>query len=70
MKRWPDLTAIKTQKLSMLRTKFASKEKLSNYYKELGTLKKTMDYMTNRRANNLCPTAEVYDCSAVVKQIK
>ena len=50
MKRWPDLTTIKTQKLSMLRTKFASKEKLSNYYKELGTLKKNMDYMTNRRA--------------------
>jgi hypothetical protein len=44
MKRWPDLTTIKTQKLSRLGTKFASKEKLSNYYKELGTL------MTNRRA--------------------
>ena len=38
MKRWPDLTTTKPQKLSMLRAKFASKETLSNYYKKLGTL--------------------------------
>ncbi|CAC5413884.1 unnamed protein product [Mytilus coruscus] len=38
MKRWPNLTISKPQKLSMQRARCASKETLSNYYKELGTI--------------------------------
>ena len=38
LERWPDLTTRKTQKLSMLRARCASKEQLSNYFKELGTI--------------------------------
>lgn len=36
--RWPDLTTSKPQKLNMLRARCASKEQLSNYFKELGTI--------------------------------
>ncbi|CAC5359189.1 unnamed protein product [Mytilus coruscus] len=38
MKRWPNLTISKPQKLSIQRARCASKETLSNYYKELGTI--------------------------------
>lgn len=38
MKRWPNLTISKPQKLSMQRARCASKETLSNYFKELGTI--------------------------------
>jgi hypothetical protein len=38
LERWPDLTTSKPQKLNMLRARCASKEQLSNYFKELGTI--------------------------------
>ena len=38
LKRWPNLTVSKPQKLAMQRARCASNETLSSYYKELGTI--------------------------------
>jgi hypothetical protein len=38
LKRWPDLRVKKPQKLYIARAKFASKEALSNYYKDLDSI--------------------------------